>query len=409
MKANNKTLWIINEYAGSPYHGMEFRHYYLAKELIKKGLNVWIITASYSHLFKSPPNVEKSFQIENIDGINYLWIKVPKYQSSQDKRRVLKWFIFTWKLFFLSEKVGLSKPKWILLSPMQTLPVFPAYFLAKKYDAKLIFEIKDIWPLTLIELGGYSAKNPFIKLLSIAENFAIRKSDLILSVLPGYGNYLKEKKINKDFVYLPNGISLDEMEKIEPLDSKISDIIPKNKFIVGYVGTIGLANTLISFIEAGKILKDYRDIHLLIVGEGSEKNRLMELAKGYENITFISAIPKRQVPSLLRYFYVCYIGLKNQNLFKYGVSPNKIFDYMYSGKPILEAINTSESLVVKANCGLQVEAENPEAIAEGILKFYYMAEKDRKKLGENGRKYALENHTFNNLAEKFLELLKAYG
>lgn len=404
MKKDSKTIWIINEYAGSPYHGMEFRHYYLSKELIKKGFNVYIITASFSHLFKNPPKVTKSFQLEEVDGINYLWIKVPEYKYSQDKKRVLKWLVFTTKLFFLSFH-KLNKPDFIILSPMQTLPIFPAYFLAKKYNAKLLFEVKDIWPLTLIELGGYSKNNPFIKILSFAESFAIKKSDLILSVLPGYGNYLREKGFNKDFIYLPNGVSLDEMEKIEPLDNKISDMIPKNKFIVGYAGSIGLANALDSFIDAGILLKDYRDIVLIIVGEGEEKDKLIKKANDYKNIIFLSSIPKRKIQSLLMLFDICFIGWKKQGIYKYGVSPNKIFDYMYVGKPILEAISTEESLVLKANCGLQVEAENPKKIAEGILKLYSMSFDKRKILGENGKKYVLENHSYNMLSDKLYNFL----
>ena len=92
----NKNILIINEYAGSPYHGMTFRHYYLAKEWINKGYNVTILSASYSHNFKNCPIVDDNKLVtdEKIDGINYIWMKVPKYNDSFDKKRVLKWFYF---------------------------------------------------------------------------------------------------------------------------------------------------------------------------------------------------------------------------------------------------------------------------------------------------------------------------
>ena len=92
-----KNIWIINEYAGSPYHGMEFRHYYLGKELVKLGHSVNVVSSSYSHLFKKLP--EKSQ--ENIDGINYVWLKTLNYGDSHNKKRVLKWFIFSYEIFFL--------------------------------------------------------------------------------------------------------------------------------------------------------------------------------------------------------------------------------------------------------------------------------------------------------------------
>jgi glycosyltransferase involved in cell wall biosynthesis len=399
-----KNIWIINEYAGSPYHGMEFRHYYLGKELTKLGYNVTIITASYSHLFRNPPQVKDRFKLENIDGVNYLWIKVPKYSKSTDKRRVLKWGVFTYSLFKLPLD-KLSKPDYIVLSPMETLPVIPAIRLVKRFSSRFIFEVKDIWPLSVIELGNYSPSNPFIKLLKFCENLAIKKADLIVSVLPNYGEYLKENGFNKDFVYLPNGIDLEEMRKIEPLSKDIKDKIPQNKFIVAYTGTIGIANSLEYLVEAGKFLRDYEDIVILIVGGGNEKERLKKLAQGYSNIKFLPVVPKRQVQSLLKLADVCYIGLRNKNLFKYGVSPNKIFDYMYAAKPIIHAINTKNDIVTMANCGLLIEAENPQAIADAILKLYRMSPEKRAKLGENGRKYVIRNHSYEVLARKFDTLL----
>ncbi|WP_297888152.1 glycosyltransferase family 4 protein [Sulfurihydrogenibium sp.] len=401
-----KNIWIINEYAGSPYHGMGVRHYYLGKELLKFGYNVTIITASYSHLFKNPPKVKDRFELEKIDGIDYLWIKVPQYKKSWDKKRLVKWFLFTYFLFKLPLS-KLSKPDYIIISTNETLPVLPAYKLAKKHNSKLIFEVRDIWPLSIIELGNYSPKHPFIKLLKYFEDMAIKKSDLIVSVLPNYGEYLKDNGYkDKNFIYIPNGVDLEDMERTEPLNEDIKKQIPMDKFKVAYTGTVGIANALEYLVEAGKILKDYKDILILIVGEGGEKEKLQKMAEGYDNIKFLPAIPKRQVQSLLSLVDACYIGWRNKNIYKYGVSANKIFDYMYAGKPIIHAINTKNDIVTMANCGMSVEAENPKAIAEAILKLYNMSQGERKKLGENGKKYVIENHSYEKLAKKLIKALE---
>ena len=400
-----KSIWIINEYAGSPYHGMVFRHYYLSKELLKLGYNVTIISASYSHLFRSLTVVKKRFTFEIIDGINYLWIKVPKYKNSNDKKRVLKWFIFSIYLFFISIK-KLKKPDYILLSCPGILITIPSLYLSKKFNSHLIFEVRDIWPLSLIELGGYSKNNIFIKLLSFCENLAIRKNDLIISVLPNYGEYLKEKGFDKKFIYIPNGIDLEEMQKIELLSEDIKNQIPKDKFIVAYTGTIGKANSLDYFIEAAKILKDYEDILFLIVGEGGEKERLKKIAEGFDNIKFLPSISKTMVQNLLFHVDICYIGWKKLKLYKFGISPNKIFDYMYSGKTIIQSIDTKNDPISLANCGINVEPENPVAIADAVLKFYNMKPEERKKIGDNGRRYVLENHTYDKLAFKLYKILK---
>ncbi|HOK80321.1 MAG TPA: glycosyltransferase family 4 protein [bacterium] len=403
-----KDIWIINEYAGSPHHGMEFRHYYLGREMVKSGYDVTIITAAYSHLFKHLPSVKGKFTIEEIDGIRYLWIKVPHYKSSTDKKRILKWFNFTFSLFRLPTH-QLPKPDVIIVSPMQTMPVYPALRLCKRFNAKLIFEVKDIWPLSIIELGGYSTNHPFVKILEVFEALAIEKSNAIISVLSNYGEYLHDQGYNKKFIYIPNGVDLKESEKAEALDNSIKNMIPKNKFIVAYVGNIGIANALEYLIEAGKLLKDYQDILILIVGDGGEKEKLAHLAKGLDNIVFLNRVKKSQIQSLLSWVDICYIGLRKRELFKYGVSPNKIFDYMLAGKPIIHSIDTQYDIVALANCGISVPAENPKAIADAILSLYKMSEKDRFQLGKNGREYVMKNHNYEVLAKKLMKTIEDIG
>lgn len=398
---NKKNIWIINEYAGSPYHGMEFRHYYLAKEFIKQGYNVTIISATCSHLFKKYPPSGQWFNFELIDGIQYLWIKVPKYTHSKSFKRVLKWFCFSFSLFFLPVK-KLKKAHYIILSPMATLPVYPAYRLAQKTKAKFIFEVKDIWPLSVVELGGYSPNHPFIKMLKYFEKFALKRADAIVSVLANYKDYLKEQKIKKEVYYIPNGVDIEELNKTENLDKEIASKIPKDKFIVGYAGTIGKANAMEYFVDAAKILKNKKKIVFVIVGDGDEKNHLMEQSKDLENVLFFNSIPKRQVHSLLKHFNLSYIGLKKCHLFYYGVSPNKIFDYMLAAQPILMAIQTKNSIVEQAQCGICINELKPENIANAILKFYEMDKKDLSQLGQNGKEFVLKHHTFQVLAEKYI-------
>jgi glycosyltransferase involved in cell wall biosynthesis len=402
----NKTIWFINDYAGSRYHGMEFRNYYFAKEFVKMGYSVYIISASYMHLFKKLPKIDGNFTFEKIDGINYLWVKVPKYKESTDKKRVLKWFVFTAKLFFLPLK-KMQKPDIIIASPMAPFLVLPAFKLAKKFNAKFIYEVKDIWPLSIIELGNISPKNPLIRAMSWCEKFAIKKADFVVSSLQNYSEHLtKDLNINRDFIWINNGIDLDEMQKTKPLPKEIIKLVPKDKFIVGYTGTIGIANALEYLLQAAKELQNNSDIAFVIVGDGKEKNSLMQ-KYNLKNIVWIEPIKKEQVQSMLSLFDVCYIGLKKENLFKYGVSPNKLFDYMFSAKPIVYAIDSGKSNIVKlANCGVTAEAQNSNSIKEAILKLYAMPKEQRDILGKNGKEYVLEHFTYEKLAKKFTKLFK---
>jgi glycosyltransferase involved in cell wall biosynthesis len=299
----------------------------------------------------------------------------------------------------------MKKPDFIIASPMATFLTIPAYRLAKKYNAKFIFEVKDIWPLSIIELGGINPKHPLIRAMIWCEKFAIKKADLIVSSLQNYDQHLKKDlKIDKKFLWINNGIDLDEMKKIKPLNKDIEKLIPKDKFIIGYTGTIGIANALNVLCESAKILQENKNILFVIVGVGKEKENLVRQYGKLGNILFIDSIEKSQVQNMLKLFDVCYIGLKKENLFKYGVSPNKLFDYMYSAKPILYAIDSGKANIVNiAKCGISVEAENPIDCVNGIKKLFNMSLKDREQMGENGRNYVLNNFTYENLAKKYIE------
>lgn len=406
MISEKKNIWIINEYAGGPHFGMEFRPFYISRALQKLGYDVTIITASYSHLFKNLPEVNKKYEIQEIDGVKHLWIKVPHYSSSHSKKRILKWFVYTYSLFFLPIK-KLTKPNFIIVSPMQTMPIYPAYRWAKKFNSKLIFEIKDIWPLSVIELGNYSPKHPFIKFLKYFEKFAIQKSDAIVSVLPNYGEYLKDEGYNKNFNYIPNGVDLEEMQNIKPINPLVEEKIPNNKFIIGYTGTIGIANAMQYLIDAAILLKDNKNIFFVIVGDGGDKEKLMQQTNNLDTILFLNAVPKQQVQSVLKKFDVCYMGMEEKSVYKYGISPNKIFDYMYSAKPILFCINSPNNVIELAHCGISVNKLEPGLIAEKVLQLYNMSKTDRENLGQNGKNFVMQNHTFDILAQRYDKLFSS--
>ncbi len=399
----SKNVWIINEYAGTPYHGMEFRHYYLGRELIKLGNKVTIVSSSYSHLYKNLPNIGNAYTFEEIDGINYVWVKVPHYSNSTDKKRVLKWFVFTFKLFFLPFK-KMEKPDVVIASPMAPFLAVPAYRIAKKYDAKFFYEIKDVWPLSIIELGNISETNPLIKLMSWCEKFALNKADKVVSSLQNYGEHMQELGIDKDFVWINNGISLDEMQNIEALPQEVESKLPKDKFIVGYTGTVGIANGLEYFCEATKILKDHNDIVFVIVGDGKLKPKLQKEYGVLDNLIFIEPIPKAQVQSMLQKFDACFIGWRKEKIYKYGISANKLFDYMYSAKPILHAFEY-DNIVNLYNCGISVEPENEKAISDGVLKLFNLSKDERASMGENGKKAVIEKFSYEKLAQKYVTIL----
>lgn len=394
-----KKIWIINDYAGSPYHGVEFRSYYIAKELVKLGDSVTIVSSSYSHVFKTLPTKKR----EMIDGVEFLWVQTFNYGNSHNKLRILKWFLFMFKIFFLP--FSLKKPDVIIASPMAPFLVLPSWCLAKVYGAKFIYEVKDIWPLSLIELGGFSPSHPFIRFMGWFEKFALKKADVVVSNLQNYGEHIrKDVGLSRDFEWISNGVDLEELVDAQALPKNVLDQIPKDKFIIGYTGTIGVANALESFCEAARLLEENENIVFVIVGDGQEKQNLVYNYGDVKNLLFIDSIAKKQVQSMLSLFDVCYIGLRRENLFKYGVSPNKLYDYMYSAKPILYAIESGKNIVDVAECGVSIESENSQEIVLAIEYLSKLNEKEREKMGENGKKYLLKYFTYDKLSQQYQKL-----
>jgi len=394
MKNN---IWIINQYCGSKFHGMNFRSWYFAKELKKKGYNPHIISASYSHLFYKLPVTKGKFTLEDVDGIPFTWVKVSKYKGSQSIGRVLVMIQFMLNLFFLPKK-KLQNPDVIIVSSLSPLPIINAYLWSIKYKAKLIFEVRDIWPLSLIEIGGFSKLNPLVLFFGWFEKFAYKKADKVISLLPNAKPHMESRGMEKDkFVHIPNGFNLEEMKKSKELDKSISNSIPKNKFIVGYTGSLGASNAMEYLIEASNHLENNENIHFVIFGKGQHLEKLKNNAKN--NVSFFGQIDKSEIQSAISFFDVCYIGWHNHSLYRFGISPNKIFDYMYAGKPIIHSVNTSNDFVQIAEAGISIPTENPKEIANAVSEISKIENKKLKEWGKNGKKYVEENHTFSHLTE----------
>ena len=400
-----KKIWIINQYAGSVYHGKEYRSPSIARELAKKGYDVTIISASHSHHFKNAPETFGNHTLKDIDGVKYVWVKTGNYPESKSYKRLLSMFQFLFKCFFLPIK-KLSKPDYIIVSSPSPLPILNSIYFKKKFDAKLIFEVRDLWPLSVIELGNMSHKNLFIRFLSYIEKTAYKHSDLVISLLPNAKEYMVSKGLEtKKFLCVPNGIDLELLNKWKKAPDNITKQFNKSKFIIGYAGALGIANNLYAFIDAAELIKDNTEIEFVLLGGGSEETKLQKYAKDkhLHNIIFPGSVSRDEVHATLEYFDICYLGLKQSPLFRYGVSPTKLYDYMAVAKPILYAIDSGNHPVEEAKCGIEINSGDPIDIANAILELYKMDISERQKLGNNGYHALIENYTFDKLTEKIIK------
>ena len=393
MEGNNKNIWIINQYAGSSNHGMTFRSYFLAKEFIKSH-RVTIFSASFSHVMSNPPSVSKKYTEENINGIKYFWLKVPVYKQSKSFGRLISMFIFLYRLFFLNVKKHYT-PDVIIVSSASPLPIWKAYFWAKRFNAKLIFEVRDIWPMSIMELGGFKKINPLVVLLQITENFAYRVSDYVVSVLPKAFEHMKHHGLDLPrFKYIPNGIEIKNLIK--------SDINNKDAFKIGYAGTLGIANALKYLIYAANLIKE-SNIEIHILGNGPEKKALMRIVNdnNISNVYFHDAVPKNEVGIFLSKMDVLYIGWHFSKIYRFGISANKLFDYLASAKPIIHSVDAGNDPVLEAKAGISIKPESPKEIANAILELYKMPVSKRNELGNNGREYVEKYHSYEQLAKQY--------
>jgi len=330
-----------------------------------------------------------------------MWVKMPYYHSSKSILRAWHMLLFAWRLLRLPTHI-LPKPDNIVVSSPSPFPILNAARWCRTYGAKLVFEVRDLWPLSVIHLGNVKVSHPFIRLLQYIEHFAYRRSDAVVSVLSHSRGYMTEHGMAPEkFNYIPNGIDIDEIRTKNDPDEEVLALLPKGKFIVGYVGALGIANDLTYLIDAARKLRTEDGIHFVLVGEGSEEESLRSYAEGLDNVTFTGSVSKSRVQSVLALFDLCFISLKKEKLFHYGVSPNKMFDYMAAAKPVLYAVESGNNMVKEAECGVQVEPQNVEKIAQSIVDISRLTPTERIKWGENGYNFLLQYHTFSVLAKRY--------
>jgi glycosyltransferase involved in cell wall biosynthesis len=262
-------------------------------------------------------------------------------------------------------------------------------------------------------IGNFSKYHPFIWLMQRAENFACRNCDCYISLLGNAKEYLRQHGLkNEKFFYIPNGFSNDEMELTDiqmPDEHKelLKKLKSESKIIIGYAGGHAPSNTLKCLIAASGYFTDNHNIKFVLVGEGSCKNKLIEMvrANNQKNIYFLPAVAKSLIPAILGQFDILYAGGVKSVLHSYGTSFNKIIDYMLAEKPIIFAVDEPNSLVEKVGCGIRIRAENEVELVSTIKFISELHVEERTAMGVKGREYALQELNYTSLAKKFIEAI----
>lgn len=406
-------LLLINQYAGSLRHGMEYRPYYLAREWTRMGHQVLVIAASFSHVRSKPPIITGDITQETIDGVAYHWLRTPGYSGNGIQRGV-NILAFILQLFrYAGMWIRNFKPDVVITSSTHPLDNLPGKWIASRVGAKLVYEVHDIFALSLTELGGMSPRHPFVRFVQWADEYAFFKADRVISLLPNAFPYMHTRGLRADkFSHIPNGIDVMDWEgECEPLPGEHESEINKAKkqadLLIGYAGAHGKPNALDSLLDAAGYLLDH-PVKIILVGHGSERNRLVKRCteEGLKNVIFLPPVIKEVIPTFLAAMDVLYIGLKSQPLFQFGVSPNKLIDYMMAGRPVLYAIAAGNDIVAESGCGISIPPEDPQAIVEAVDVLLGMGHAKRREMGKRGQDYVTANHDYRILAEKFIEAIQ---
>lgn len=384
---------------------MEFRPYYLAREWVRAGHRVQIVAASQSHVRTTQPAPGD----EVIDGIAYRWLPTPTY-AGNGLGRVKNIWSFCRQLWADAPRRARDfKPDVVIASSTYPMDIWVARRIARLAKAKLVYEVHDLWPLSPIELSGMSPMHPFALLCQKAENDAYRDADVVISMLPKVHEHMAAHGLDLGKLSIvPNGITLDEWAgEGEPLAAELTAFFnaqqAAGKIVLGYAGSHGLPNALDVLLDAAKLLPPH--IAVVMVGGGHEKVRLAQRVKdeAITNVTLFPPIPKLQIPALLSRFDIAYIGWQRTPIYRFGIAPNKLMDYMMAGRPVLHSVEAGNDPVAECQAGLTVPPEDAAAVAQGVSQLAALSAAERAAMGERGRAFVLANHTYPVLAKRFMD------
>ncbi|MCI0660312.1 MAG: glycosyltransferase family 4 protein, partial [Acidobacteria bacterium] len=345
---------------------------------------------------------------ENVDGIALLRTWVYCTANKGFIKRVLNFFSFFFSSFILGSLMT-SRPDVVVGTSPQFFCAVAAYLLSRVKGVPFVFEVRDIWPQSAVELGALKHR-PIIRILEATEMFLYRRATLIIIVAESMEPYLTGKGIPRDKLrIIPNGIDTEYLKSAEITPDELREGIGlKGKFIVSYIGTHGMSHALDVVLFAAEKLKADATAHFLFVGEGAEKENLKKLAARLKlsNVTFIDEQPRMRLPAYYRASDAAIVPLKRLPVFK-SVLPSKLFELMGAGCPVICSVEgEAAELVARSGTGICIEPENSGALIEAIDRMRKQPEL-RRMMSENGRQFVKKFYLRSMLAEKYLEALRS--
>jgi len=407
-------IWFLNHYAVPGRGSGGTRHAVLAKYLQRRGHKVTIFAADVTHAGGkavggqadprdgqrecdgSSPQDHSSIPAirEVIDGVQWCFVRVRRYRTAVERLLNMR----SYRTNVCRSTDGLDSPDVIVGSCVHPYAVDAALRLAHRLRVPFVYEIRDIWPASLADVGALSRWNPLYLHFRQLEIRAFRHAAGVVGVCPGMQRYAAQHGVPADrFLYVPNGIDPELHVDIAPPRAAHPPVIT-------YLGSQGPVNGLMTLVEAAALLHRERgDLspRIRLIGDGTERPKLQQRAAelGLPNIEFLDPVPKAQVAAVCQAsdaFVYCHRSMPV--VAEYGVSANKIFDYLAAARPVVFSCTSWNDPVREAGAGFSVPAGQPGPLADAIARVCELSPDERWRLGNNGRKHVLAQHNLARLA-----------
>lgn len=402
-----KQVWLLNHYATDPSNAGGTRHFHLAQNLKNLGWHTSIIASSFDHVSgKQRLAPKERYRWESLQGVDFLWVNTPNYRGNAGGR-VRNMLAYTFAVLLRKTTYELPHPDVVIGSSVHPFAALAGALLARRFKVPFIFEVRDLWPQTLIDMGRLHENSILTWVLRKLEIWLYRRAACTIVLMPLAWKYIVPLGIAKErIVWIPNGVELDLFQC-----SNSAESIKESIFTLMYFGAHGQANGLDNLLQAMAHLQEMgygQRILLRLIGDGPLKLKLMALAEALSlfNVKFEPSVSKREMPALAAQADAFVITIPDlARLYQFGVSPNKLYDYFAAGRPILIAADIPENPVIEANAGFVVPPSQPRALAEAIVKMIRTPVDERQQMGISAREFVERNHSFEILAERFADIL----
>lgn len=401
-----KQVWILNHYALEPGGAGGTRHFQLAAGLPASGWQATVIAASVElNSGRQRLAAGEMRRRETHAGVPFVWIRTPQYEGNGGGR-MHNMLAFALRVLLPRYTRGLPAPAAVIGSSVHPFAALAGALLARRYGVPFVFEVRDLWPQTLVDLGRLKERSLVTRALRRLERWLYRRARSIVVLLPHAFDYIGPLGVAQEkVVWIPNGVDLSAFP--QPIQRVRKEGEP---FVMMYFGAHAQANALDNVLRAMKRLCDLvppGSVRLRIIGDGPLKPALIDMAAelGLRSVSFEPPVPKHAIPALAAEADAFVFNLADAPVFRYGISSNKLFEFMAGTRPVLFCCAAANNPVEEAGAGITVPPGKPEALAEAMLALMQMPEEQRHRMGYAGRWYVEQTHDFQRLAQQLAATL----